>query len=263
MLKRLFLLAVVAPCASAAFAGVVVTTDITIDGEGSATETMYVEGDLFRTDPASIGDGKTSVIFRDDTMWFLDHAKQQAQKIDRRAVADLAEQLDTMMRQLEQIPPEQREMMRKMMAGKMPGMEPPPEYRVQVGESTRIAGIPCTLHTLYADEDKVQETCTADESAVPELREAMGAVRAMGRFAEDLRKMASNMPFGDLMKNVQAAIPEVDGFPVRTRWFDDDGNVTRESTLRQIETRDLKPSLFEVPKRYKVKDLGKELKKNR
>jgi hypothetical protein len=263
MPKHMILLVVLALYAPAAIAGVVVETDITITGEGSATETMYVEGELFRTDPASIGDGKMSVIFRDDTMWFLDHDKKLAQKVDRRAVADLAEQLDEMMRQLEQMPPQQREMMRKMMSGKMQGMEELPDYRVQVGETTRIAGVPCTMHTLYADEDKVQETCAADDSNVPELREAMGAVRAMGRFAEDLRKMASNLPFGDVMKHVQAAIPEVDGFPVRTRWFDDEGTVTRESTLRGIEARDLEPSLFDVPKSYKVKDLGKELSKGR
>ena len=263
MPKRLILLVVLALYAPAAVAGVVVETDITIAGEGSATETMYIEGELFRTDPASIGGGEMSVIFRDDTMWFLDHDKKLAQKMDRRAVADLAEQLDEMMRQLEQMPPQQREMMRKMMPGRMQGMEEPPEYRVQVGGATRVAGVPCTMHTLYADGDKVQETCAADDSDVPELREAMGAVRAMGRFAEDLRKMASNLPFGDVMKHVQAAIPEVDGFPVRTRWFDDDGNVTRESTLRAIETRDLEPSLFDVPESYKVKDLGKELKKGR
>jgi len=260
-LSLLFVLALSTP--PAALAGVVVESDVTIADEGSATETMYVEGELFRTDPASIGGGEMSVIFRDDTMWFLDHDAKRAQKMDKRAVADLAEQLDEMMRQLEQMPPEQREMMRKMMAGKMPGMEEPPRYRVQVGETTSIAGIPCTMHTLYADDDKVQETCAADDSDVPELREAMGAVRAMGQFAEDLRKMASNMPFGDVMKHVQAVMPEIDGFPVRTRWFDDDGNVTRESTLRTMEKRDLEPSLFEVPKSYKVKDLGKELKKGR
>ncbi len=263
MPKRLFLFVVLALVAPAALAGVVVTTDVTIDGEGSATETMYVQGEMFRTDPASIGDGNMSVIFRDDTMWFLDHDTKQAQKIDRRAVAELAEQLDEMMRQLEQMPPQQREMMRKMMSGKMPGMQEPPEYRVQTGETIRVAEIPCTMHTLYADADKVQETCAAEESAVPELREAMGAVRAMGRFAEDLRKMAANMPFGDVMKHVQAMIPEIDGFPVRTRFFDDNGNVTRESTLRAIEARDLEPSLFDVPKGYKIKDLGKELKKGR
>lgn len=58
-------------------------------------------------------------------------------------------------------------------------------------------------------------------------------------------------------------MPEIEGFPVRTRWFDDEGNVTRESTLRSIEKRDLEPSLFDVPKGYKVQDLGKELKKAR
>lgn len=263
MPRRLLLSIVLTFIVPAALAGVVVETDVTVEGEGRATETIYVEGERLRTDPASIGKNGMSVIFRDDTMWFVDHDKKEAQKIDKRAIADLAAQLEEMHRQLEQMPAQQREMMRKMMAGKMPGMHEPPEYRVEVGESTRIGDVPCTAHTLYSDDKKVQETCAADEGAVAELHEAMGAVRAMGSFAEDLRKMASNMPFGNMMKNIQAAIPEVDGFPVRTRWFDDDGNVTRESTLSSIEARDLEPSLFDVPKGYKVEDLGKELKKAR
>jgi len=91
------------------FAGVVVVTDTSIAGEEGATETRYVEGERFRTDPTSIGGEEMSVIFRDDTMWFIDHDRERAQKMDRRTVADLAEQLDEMMRQLEQMSPQRRQ----------------------------------------------------------------------------------------------------------------------------------------------------------
>ena len=128
MPRRLLLTVLMVLVVPAALAGVVVETEVTVEGEGGATETIYVEGERFRTDPASAGNGEMSVIFRDDTMWFVDHDKKKAQKIDKQAIADLAAQLEEMNRQLKQMPPEQQEMMRKMMAGKMPGMQPPPEY---------------------------------------------------------------------------------------------------------------------------------------
>ena len=244
-------------------AGVVIETEVSVDGRGITTDTAYFAGDKFRSDTTSARDGDMSVIFADDTLWFLDHAKKRAQKIDRKTIAELAGMMQEMMKQLEQMPPKQREMMEKMMSGRMPGMKEQPTYRSEPGESTTVGEIACKLHTLYADDQKQQESCLADESSLPELREALSAVQAMAAFADELRNVASNLPFGDMLRNIQMSVPETDGFPVQTRFFNNDGKVTRESTVTSVEARDVDASMLQLPKGYTVKDMGKELKKQR
>jgi len=55
----------------------------------------------------------------------------------------------------------------------------------------------------------------------------------------------------------------MEGFPIRTRIFDGEGKVTMEKTLKSVTRREIEPSVFEVPKGYKVKSLEKELQKGR
>ena len=74
-----------------------------------------------------------SVIFRDQTMYFVDHEKKVCQKISKKELDALAGQLGAMMKQMEQLPPEQRAMMEKMMKGKLPGGRKPPVLRVEPG----------------------------------------------------------------------------------------------------------------------------------
>jgi len=255
--------ALIALCVSTTFAGVVVETEIRTGGSDtvSGTETFYAEGEMTRSDPSRSESGDMSMIFRDQTLWFIDHGKKESQKIDKEALAELSGMLAGLMKQLEQVPPQQREMMEKMMRGRMPGMATPPEQHYEKGETIQVGEFTCTLHSLLSDGEQVSEMCVADESVAGDLREAMGAFRAMSSFTEDLQKMASQLPFAEAMQTAFSKMAELEGFPVRVRWFDRSGAVVRESTLKSITRKDLEDSLFEIPKGYRTKDLMKEIQR--
>jgi hypothetical protein len=248
----------------ATFAGVVVETEIRVGGSDtvSGVETFYAQGEMIRSDPDRSEGGDMSMIFRDQTMWFVDHGKKECNKIDKEALAELTGMIAEMMKQLEQVPPQQREMMEKMMRGRMPGMAAPVEQRYEKGETIQVGEFNCTLHSLFSDGEKVSETCVADESVAGDLREAMGAFRAMSRFTEDLQKMASQLPFAEAMQTAFSKMAELEGFPVRMRWFDRNGTVVRESTLKAVTRKDLDAELFEIPKGYKTKDLMKGIQRS-
>lgn len=245
-------------------AGVVMEMDVTLADapDKSGTETFRAQGEMTRTDVAAPDGQGQSVIFRDQTMTFLDHRKKTAQQIGRKDVEQIAAQLDDLMKQLEGMPPQQREMMQKMMKGKMPGAGKPPEQRVEVGGTEQVAGFACTLRTLYSDGKKSQEVCVADAEAARDLHEAMGAFMALAEFSESLMKVAEGMPFADSIRASAVELYE-EGFPIRQRFYDDEGKLVRESTLRSIEKQEIDPAVFAVPKGYKVNSLQKELQRKR
>lgn len=245
---------------SAAGAGVVVEMEV----QGGEKETVYAHGEMARMDSHAGGDDM-SMIFRDETFWFLDHAAKTGQKIDEQGMSELTSQLAAVMKQLEQLPPQQREMMEKMMKGKMPGGmgEEPPPQRIDKGAAEQVGEYRCTVHTLYSGEEKVWEVCSADEGVEADMAEAMGAFRAMSQFAEKLQEALGQGPLAGMMKTPFSKIDDLNGFPVRVRSYDSQGRLVRESTLKSITRQDVDETIFEVPKGYKVKDLAKEMNRGR
>jgi len=249
----------------AAWAGAVVEFEIeSVDApDRTGSETFYAQGEMTRADSVSVAGKDNSVIFREQTMYFVDHDKKVCQKIDKKGVDQLSEQLDEMMKQMESLPPEQRAMMEKMMKGKMPGTKEPPTWRVEVGGNDQVGEYPCTVYTLYSGEDKAREVCSADESVGDDFAEGMEAIHALSRFAEGLMKVAQNLPFANMIEMSYQQVPEIDGFPVRTRTFNDEGEIVFVRTLKSITRRDIEADVFAIPKGYKVKNLEKELQKGR
>ncbi len=265
MKRLIFACAVCCMLGSSAWAGLVIETEVKVADapEKSLTEAFYAEGEMTRTDMVSPGGGNSSVIFRDQIMFFLDHDKKVVQKIDKQGIDKLSRQMDEVMQQMANIPPEQRKMMEKMMQGRMPGMQKPPVRRFEKGGTAQVGPYKCNLVTMYSDEQKSQEVCLADASVEADLAEAMEAVHALARFAESLMKVARDMPFGKMFETAYQDMHQMEGFPVRTRMFNDKGEIVRESALKAITRRDIEPGTFEIPKGYKVKSLEQEIQKGR
>jgi hypothetical protein len=251
--------------APAAWAGVVVEMEVTDSrSPGKADpETFYAQGEMARMDPHSAGGGADmAVIFRNETMWFVDHDKKVCQKIDKEGMAELSAQLDEITKQMASLPPEQRKMMEEMMKGKVPGMTEAPPRRVETGAVEQVGDYTCTVHSLYSGEEKVWEVCAADASVGDEIAEAMGAFRALSRFTQDLQEMLQQGPFANMIQTPYNELDELGGFPVRVRTFNKKGEVLRESTLKAITQREVEEAVFTVPPGYKVKDLKDQMNKS-
>jgi len=244
-------------------AGVVVEMEVTATDapERAGSEIFQAQGEMTRMDSPSAGGKDSSVIFREQTMYFVDHDKKVCQKISKQELDQLSGQLGAMMKEMEKLPPEQRAMMEKMMKGKVPGARKPPTQRVERGGSDQVGEYTCTIYTVYSDEEKVQEVCLADASVGANIAEAMEAFHALARFTEGLMEVAQNMPFVKSIEIPFKEMHEMDGFPVRTRTFNGEGQVVLERTLKSVMRREIESELFEIPEGYKVKSLEKELQK--
>lgn len=259
---------------SGAWAGVVMEMEENNPGSSSGPpiNTIYAQGEKLRMDSGAEGNGRMSIIFRDDTLWMLDHDEKSCQTIDREGMEQLSAQLGGVMKEMEaemaSLPPEQRAMMEEMMKSRMPagmpggGKQSPPR-RIEVGAMEKVGDYSCALHTLFAGEEKVWEVCAAAEADLPgAAAEALGAFRAMSRFAEQLRKTMQQGPLADMISTPFSELNGVKGFPVRVRSYER-GRVTNETTLKSIAGRELDGSLFEVPEGYKVHNLAEEMHRGR
>lgn len=244
----------------AAWSGVVI--EMTVSGEGSdgeaAVDKIYAQGEMLRMDPhPKSGDDDMSVIFRDNALWFVDHKEKTCKTIDEEGMEQLTAEIGAAMKQMEaqmaQMPPEQREMMMKMMKEKMPalmGGESPPR-RIDAGATEKVGDYSCKVHTLYVGDEKAWEVCAATEGLPGGTAEAMKAFEAMSRFAEDLREIAASGPFAGMLKTPMLDMDQVDGFPVRVRSFDN-GEISSETTLKSVTSEKLEASVFATPEGYKV-----------
>jgi outer membrane lipoprotein-sorting protein len=258
--------AMLAMLGSSAWAGVVIEMEVTSSGgSGSGElETLYAQGDMARMDThPPRGGEKMSIIFRDQTMWIVNRGKKECQKIDKEGMEALGDQLGSAMKQLEALPPEQREMMQKMMKGKMPGMGEAAERRLEAGGSDKVGSYACTMHTAWSGDRKVWEVCLADKSAAAEMEEAMGAFQAMSRFTEDLQAALRQGPFAGMIDNPYNKLDELEGFPVRVRTFDRSGKMEHETVMKSITRKDVGAATFSIPEGYEVKDMKEQMARGR
>ena len=145
-------------------------------GESYITVTK-IEGDRMRSDNQG-EDGKmaTTMIFLGETdeMYMIDHKKKTYLVMDRETIEALGKQMSEAMQQMEaalaQVPPGQREMMERMMKGKMggdPNYKPPsPPVVRSLGESGSVNGIACEWKEVTRDDVLSEKACVCDQGEI-------------------------------------------------------------------------------------------------
>jgi hypothetical protein len=183
----------------------------------------------------------------------IEELGQALGQVDDQLSAAMAE----MQEQLANMPPQQREMMERMMRDRMPNMaamtQAAPAVRVERGGGQTVGGYACTDYSIYAGDTLIQELCAADFGSVPGGRDVAGALQSMQGFFEGLRN-AMPPALAGMRNNPFDAMTQVEGFPVRTRTYIN-GSLQQDLVLSSAETRDLPASLFEVPAGLTERDL--------
>lgn len=235
---------------------------------------IYAEGGMLRMDPHQDGEGDDgSVLFRDDTLWLIDHQEKRVHRVDEEGMEKVSLQIHAAMKQMEaqlaQLPPEQREMMEKMMKERMPAMAAArggdaPERRVEKGDTDKVGAYSCTTYTMYSGDRKVWEVCAASANELGSAaHEVIEAVRGMSHFVEQLREAVRQTPFAEVVDTPFQAMEEIQGFPIRIRGFGTGGVIDDVSTLKSITPEELGDDWFAVPAGYEVVNLADQVGQGR
>ncbi len=232
------------------------------DGAAVVANRMYAQAGKLRMDQMDPkGNIQTSVIFQNNEMIMISHPDRKFHRIDEKTLAELGAQMkkaSEAMKQLEQqmasMPPQQRAMMEKMMKGKMPSMpgmgSKPLAIRVEATGTGTWESHTCKNYTVYTGDQKTQEVCAVPASQVEGADEFVEAARNMKEFFEKFKEALQSEAFTSLTKSPVEVVGEVDGFPVRTKEFEN-GTLREERFLSSAKKESLSDATFSTPQGYK------------
>lgn len=234
-----------------AHAGVVVTYQHTSAGK-SAPETgkLWLTDDRFRMET-----GAHVMIFRadKDLFWIVDEKNGKYTEMDRETMKKMGDQVSAamaqMQEQLKNMPPEQRQMMEKMMSGKMgagmPGTKREPLTWQKTDEEETIAGYPCRRYDGMRGEEREQEAWI---TAWDKLGLTASDFAVMDKFVEFMKEITgpmSQMVSTGFVTKYGEGDDALPGVPVKTVRYTHGGQSVDE--FKSVERKTPDASVFEVP----------------
>ena len=130
----------------------------------------------------------------------------------------------------------------------MPQAEAPEQVRYEArGDGGSSAGISCKWYEAYEGAQKVRELCLADP----------GAIGLSGADKDTMISMQKAIKaFAARLGNAGMFVDDMpEGFPVRVRHLDSNGQLTAEQQVASVSKDSIDPSLFEVPSGYERKEM--------
>lgn len=219
---------------------------------------MQVQDGKLRVEHRDQGDN-TTIIFKDDAVHVLNAKDKSYMVIDRPTIKQIAEQVNPALKQLEQqlqnMPPEQRAMVEKMMGKQLPqqGQSAPAEV-VKTGRQDVIAGRACTYSEVRRGGVVEQELCLASPSALTGGQEMFDVVRKMSALMEEMMASIDSPMLRQTLNQQVEPYTKLDGFPVFSRYYEG-GKPVMETTLTAMRAQNVPAAQFEIPAGYKRKDI--------
>lgn len=207
-------------------------------------------------------DGR-NVIFRGDqkTLYVVDPAEKSVMVIDsaeaRALGAKVKDAMSEMKEAMKGMPPDQRAMVEKMLAGKMPKDAEVQRMIKPLGQKKTINGFSCEGYTVQTN-DLTTEIWAADPRELKIDKDDLAAFKELADF------MSAAVPGLDQLKDYAKDFDhpredQVPGFPVLTIARDKEGKDLWRTELVKVEKTAVPASAFEVPSGLtRKKPLGDE-----
>lgn len=264
MLIRTLLLLTLALFAQVPQAGTLLETvnrDLSSKG-GTTTINTWAQNGMMRVEsqPNQMA-SRSTMIFKNDTIYAINHQDKSYYAMDRESMKRVAEQLNPALKMLQErmkdMTPEQRAQMEKMMGGRLPPGVGEAEKKTEIKRTARadkVSGYSCTYVQVLEDGVLTDEMCVTPSKSLKGADELMAAATKM---SEVMREMMSTMdaPWLKQMADKQVQnFAALGGIPVLSRHFAA-GTPQSETTLTSIRSEALAASMFEIPAGYTKKDM--------
>jgi hypothetical protein len=254
-MKRISLIVLGALGAQAVSAGVyveMVDRDLA-SGNTELSQRMYVQSGLGRFVDA----GGRATLIKNGTLYIIDDADKSYIAFDKATMEKLAKKINAAMAQMKdqlaKLPPEQRAQIEQTMPGMGGADKKWTVEALDTGKSDEVDGRNCRLWDIRRNRELDDQLCVVPYSALPG-KENFQAVFA--NFARVFEEMAKSAPMlAGMMNNEFGAQARVNGFPVRTRGYENGKLGTSEHSVSLWREEDIPASMFEVPAGYTQKQM--------
>jgi hypothetical protein len=231
------------------------------------TSRVAVEGRRLTMDisPGQIGQKGGAMLFRGDSreMAIVNHDDKTFFVIDPATIKQLAGQVNQALGQMEEalrsVPENQRAMVEQMMKERMPAQQPTQQAPVEVramNQKAEVYGYPCQLYEVRRDGRKIRDLWVTPWSNIDGGRELAPVFADLGEFQQELLAAMPKMgATGGMEDNSFSTMKQIDGFPVASRDYAEDGTVKSESALRSAKSVRVNPAAFAPPAGYQRQNM--------
>jgi hypothetical protein len=234
------------------FAGVrfeTITRDVKTQVASGPSQVVQVQDGKVRATTSK----SDAVILKNARIYIIDDRRKAYSEMDKatmkRTMDQAGAQMAQMQDQLKDMPPEQRAQIEKMMGGNMPGMGSGKKdvYESRdTGRSDTVEGRRCRVWNLLKNAKVHEELCVVPFSSLPGKEDLQKTFKELAEAFDGLSKSVPGA--GDSAKARNA----INGYPVRTRSFDDAGKPDRtEEVLKSWSEEAMPASTFDVPAGYR------------
>jgi len=253
-----FSVCLAAALATPLWAGVRIQVESTNLGTGETTkQEILLDAERLRLNMTG-KDSNTSVLFLTDggrnRMVMLDKGRNEYREMDQQTMNQMSQQVQGAMAQMQDamknMTPEQREMMEKLMKGKMgqlAGRGAAPvrtTYTAKGGGS--VNGFTCTKYEGTRGAEKVSELCAAKPS---DIKFSPSDFQVFEKMTASMQSAFANMVGGGNYRPVGELGYE--GFPIESTTYSD-GKIETKSELKNIARSSLSDADFSVGNAKKV-----------
>lgn len=230
----------------------------------TVVQKMYVQGNAGRfVDIPEPGDGgnATATIIKDGTLYAIDDTDKTYMQLDKASMESLAKKMNEglaqVKEQLAKMPPEQRAQMEQMLGKQIPGFAGGDQKwtvdAVDTGKSDKVDGRTCRLWDVKRNGELDEQLCVVPFSALPGKENFQ---QVFGNFAKVFEEMAKAVPMlSGLMSNEFSAQQKINGFPVRSRDYENGKLSDVERIMKVWREENVPASMFAVPAGYKRKSM--------
>jgi hypothetical protein len=241
--------------AQAASAGVyveMVDHDIKAD-QTTLAQKIYVQNGNGRF----VDDKGHATLIKNGTFYIIDDTDKTYVMFDKATMEQLAKKIsdamEKMKAQLAQLPAEQRAQMEQMMPGLSGNDRKWTVEVVDTGKSDKVDGRACRVWDIKREGVLDDQWCVVPYSALPG-KENFAA--AFANFAKVFEEMAKSVPMmAGMMTNEFSAQSKVNGFPVRSRGYDEGKLGDDEQVMKVWREETIPAAIFEIPAGYKQKQM--------
>jgi hypothetical protein len=264
-MKFITLLALAAGMTGVAQGGVYVEmTDHQVGADKTTlVQKLYVQGTSGRfVDVPPDGDShSTATIIKNGTLYAVDDTDKSYVMLDKATLEQfgkkISEAMDRVKEQLSKLPPEQREQAERVMAKQMPGFGGEGQKRtveaIDTGKSDKVGGRTCRVWDLKRNGELDEQLCVVPFGSLPGKENIQGV---FGNFAKVFEEMAKTVPMlAGLMSNEFAAQEKINGFPVRSRDYENGRLADIERLMSVWREENIPAATFDIPASYRKKTM--------
>ncbi len=226
----------------------------------------YLKNDKVRIDFYRKGkELKNSMIYNQNSerIIHIDHENKTYTVMDKETMRKISEKLNNVMaefeKQLKNLPPEQREMMKKYMKKNISPHANYVEPVIKKSGKGKVNGIPCVKYDVYKEKKRTRQYCITSWDKVEGGAEIATAMKNLSSFFQEWTKTMSksSSPIGSRLKfekNLFAQIEKLNGLPLETLEFEN-GKLINRTIFESSERKEIPDSIFTSYRQYKRQEI--------